>query len=69
MQVEDVVGYNTLGHCFFLEDGNEQDNRLIHNLGLVTNYGSLLPSDRDDVMCNDLRQTSSYVPNVNTECA
>jgi hypothetical protein len=67
-QVKDVVGYNTLGHCFFLEDGNELDNQLIHNLGLVTKPGSLLPADRDANMCLGLRQTDSYTPNPVAEC-
>ncbi|XP_035675913.1 cell surface hyaluronidase-like [Branchiostoma floridae] len=45
--VQDTVGYDTLGHCYFLEDGWEQRNVLDHNLGLVTRPGTLLPSDRD----------------------
>ena len=50
-----MVGYNTLGHCFFLEDGNEERNILRHNLGLVTKAGMLLPSDRDKEMCESFR--------------
>jgi cell surface hyaluronidase len=68
LQIKDVVGYNTIGHCFFLEDGNEQDNQLIHNLGLVTKPGSLLPADRTAEMCSDLRQTLSYTPDASAEC-
>ena len=49
--VSDVVSYNTLGHCFFLEDGNEQNNVFAHNLGLVTKAGTLLPSDRNAATC------------------
>ena len=30
------VTYNTIGHCFFLEDGIEHDNRFVHNLGILT---------------------------------
>ena len=69
-QVSDVVGYNVIGHCFFLEDGNEQDNRLIHNLGLVTKPGSLLPADRDEAMCLGLTQsgTYNYTPIASQEC-
>ena len=69
--MEDVVGYNTLGHCFFLEDGNERDNVLIHNLGLVTKPGSLLPSDRDAAMCAGLSvgaRRFRYVPDADKEC-
>ncbi|XP_078610725.1 cell surface hyaluronidase CEMIP2-like [Branchiostoma floridae x Branchiostoma japonicum] len=68
--VQDTVGYDTLGHCYFLEDGNEQRNVLDHNLGLVTRPGTLLPSDRDENMC--LRMTDAvygdYVPDANKEC-
>ena len=71
VKVEDVVGYNTLGHCFFMEDGNERDNVLVHNLGLVTKPGSLLPSDRDAAMCTALSVAArrfQYVPDAYNEC-
>jgi len=70
-QVEDVVGYDTLGHCFFLEDGNERDNVFVHNVGLVTRPGSLLPSDRDATMCTELSVAARrfrHVPDTDTEC-
>ncbi|XP_064614514.1 inactive cell surface hyaluronidase CEMIP2-like [Liolophura sinensis] len=54
LEVKDVVGYDTLGHCFFLEDGNEQNNTFTHNLGLVTRPGTLLPTDRDANMCRGI---------------
>ncbi|XP_019623379.1 PREDICTED: transmembrane protein 2-like, partial [Branchiostoma belcheri] len=62
--VQDTVGYDTLGHCFFLEDGVEQRNVLDHNLGLVTRAGTLLPTDRDDNMCRSMRDAvyGDYVP-------
>eukprot|EP00058_Branchiostoma_floridae_P016672 XP_002602160.1 hypothetical protein BRAFLDRAFT_97975 [Branchiostoma floridae] len=67
--VQDTVGYDTLGHCFFLEDGVEQRNVLDHNLGLVTRAGTLLPTDRDDNMCRTMRDAvyGDYVPK-NIEC-
>jgi cell migration-inducing and hyaluronan-binding protein len=34
--VENNVTYNTVGHCFFMEDGIEQGNRLVRNLGIQT---------------------------------
>ncbi len=34
--VKNNVTYNTVGHCFFLEDGIETGNRFVHNLGMVT---------------------------------
>ncbi|WP_232427015.1 G8 domain-containing protein [Teredinibacter turnerae] len=59
VRVENNVTYNTVGHCFFLEDGVETGNRFIANLGILTkchptracqpfNQGAddiLLPSD------------------------
>jgi cell migration-inducing and hyaluronan-binding protein len=49
VRVEDNVGYETFGHCFFLEDGAEQGNVFDHNLGLGTRRPdeaqALLPSD------------------------
>jgi cell migration-inducing and hyaluronan-binding protein len=34
--VENNVTYNTVGHCFFLEDGIETGNQFIRNLGIQT---------------------------------
>jgi G8 domain len=36
VRVENNVTYNTVGHCYFLEDGIETGNRFIHNLGMLT---------------------------------
>ncbi|XP_066293957.1 cell surface hyaluronidase-like [Branchiostoma lanceolatum] len=68
--VQDTVGYDTLGHCYFLEDGVEQRNVLDHNLGLVTRAGTLLPTDRDSDMCRAMRDGvyGNHVPKPNSEC-
>jgi cell migration-inducing and hyaluronan-binding protein len=34
LRVENNVTYNTVGHCFFLEDGIEHGNRFVHNLAI-----------------------------------
>ena len=34
--VENNVTYNTVGHCFFLEDGVETGNQFVHNLAILT---------------------------------
>ena len=34
--VENNVTYNTVGHCFFMEDGIETGNRVVRNLGIQT---------------------------------
>ncbi|XP_058854905.1 cell surface hyaluronidase-like [Acipenser ruthenus] len=68
--IKDVVGYDTLGHCFFLEDGVEQRNTLYHNLGLLTKPGTILPSDRDEAMCLRIRSNvfGKYRPVPSTDC-
>jgi len=43
--VQDNVAYNTKGHCYFLEDGVEEGNQFIHNLGVYTRAGATLDSD------------------------
>ncbi|MGH8226430.1 MAG: G8 domain-containing protein [Steroidobacteraceae bacterium] len=36
VRVQNNVTYNTVGHCFFLEDGIETGNQFIRNLGILT---------------------------------
>ena len=36
VRVENNVTFNTVGHCFFLEDAVETGNQFIHNLGILT---------------------------------
>ncbi|XP_063311112.1 inactive cell surface hyaluronidase CEMIP2 [Pelobates fuscus] len=68
--IKDTIGYDALGHCFFLEDGIEQRNTLYHNLGLVTKPGTLLPTDRNNTMCTNIRDKvyGNYIPNPATDC-
>lgn len=69
--VKDVVGYDTLGHCFFTEDGPEERNTFDHCLGLVVRAGTLLPSDRDSKMCRDITDDAfpGYVANPRQDCS
>ncbi|XP_008047252.1 transmembrane protein 2 isoform X2 [Carlito syrichta] len=68
--IKDTIGFDTLGHCFFLEDGIEQRNTLFHNLGLLTKPGTLLPTDRNNSMCTTMREKvfGNYVPVPSTDC-
>ncbi|NXS08129.1 TMEM2 hyaluronidase, partial [Neodrepanis coruscans] len=68
--VKDTIGYDTLGHCFFLEDGTEQRNTFYHNLGLLTRPGMILPSDRSEVLCLAIRSHvhGNYTPVPSTDC-
>ena len=45
LQVENNVTYNTVGHCFFLEDGIEHSNQFISNLAIQTKCHTSLPCD------------------------
>ncbi|XP_012867299.1 PREDICTED: cell migration-inducing and hyaluronan-binding protein [Dipodomys ordii] len=68
--IKDVVGYNSLGHCFFTEDGPEERNTFDHCLGLLVKSGTLLPSDRDSRMCRAITDDSypGYVPKPRQDC-
>ena len=43
LRVENNVTYNTVGHCFFLEDAVETGNQFIRNLGIQTKCHPTLP--------------------------
>ncbi|XP_027871268.1 cell migration-inducing and hyaluronan-binding protein isoform X1 [Xiphophorus couchianus] len=69
--VKDVVGYETLGHCFFTEDGPEERNTFHHCLGLMVRAGTLLPSDRNSKMCRAITNGAypGYVANPRQDCS
>jgi cell migration-inducing and hyaluronan-binding protein len=56
LQVENNVTYNTVGHCFFLEDGIETGNRFVRNLGIQTKCHPTLPCE----------PTNLFLPHQNT---
>jgi cell migration-inducing and hyaluronan-binding protein len=45
LRVENNVTYNTVGHCFFLEDGIETGNQFVRNLGIQTKCHPTLPCE------------------------
>jgi cell migration-inducing and hyaluronan-binding protein len=45
LQVENNVTYNTVGHCFFMEDGIEHGNQFVHNLGIQTKCHTSKPCE------------------------
>jgi hypothetical protein len=45
VHVENNVTYNTVGHCFFMEDGIEHGNEFVHNLGIQTKCHTSKPCD------------------------
>ena len=51
IDVQEVVGYDTIGHGFYLEDGSETGNRLLDNLAILVQDAepgtAVTPSDTD----------------------
>src|SRR5499427_5204574 len=45
LRVENNVTYNTVGHCFFLEDGAEHGNEFVHNLAIQTKCHTSKPCE------------------------
>ncbi len=43
--VENNVTYNSVGHCFFLEDGIETGNQFVRNLGIQTKCHPTMPCE------------------------
>ena len=81
LQVENNVTYNTVGHCFFLEDGIEHDNRFVRNLGIQTKCHTSLAcvptrlaaagedpnyADRQAVRANGQASRDVLIPSDNT---
>jgi hypothetical protein len=73
--VRDCVGYKSVGHGFFLEDGTEINNVLDHNLAILVSPGKPLPKQ---VIPFDLNRgagfwwancQNSFTRNVAVECA
>jgi cell migration-inducing and hyaluronan-binding protein len=45
LRVENNVTFNTVGHCFFMEDGIESGNQFVRNLGIQTKCHPTLPCE------------------------
>src|SRR5690606_28850219 len=45
LRVENNVTYNTVGHCFFMEDGIEHSNQLVRNLAIQTKCHTTKPCE------------------------
>jgi cell migration-inducing and hyaluronan-binding protein len=81
LRVENNVTYNTVGHCFFLEDGIEHGNEFIHNLAIQTKCHTSKPcvptvlaaagesanfDDRQAVRANGQASKDVLLPSDNT---
>ena len=55
LQVENNVTYNTVGHCFFLEDGIETGNQYVRNLAIQTKCHTSKPCDPTNLARSERR--------------
>ncbi len=71
LRVENNVTFNTVGHCFFLEDGVESGNHYVSNLGIQVKCHPVMPcepSNLTDAAGESRGQESEHVllPSDNT---
>jgi len=71
VRVENNVTFNTVGHCFFLEDGIETGNQFVRNLGIQTKCHPTLPCEPTNLTLphqNTNGQASAHIliPSDNT---
>ncbi|WP_336980374.1 G8 domain-containing protein [Altererythrobacter fulvus] len=71
LQIENNVTFNTVGHCFFMEDGIETGNQFVRNLGIQTKCHPTLPCEPTNLTLphqNTAGQASKHVliPSDNT---
>ncbi len=71
IEVKNNAAYNTVGHCYFLEDGSETGNKLEGNLGFGTRRPDttkgetkLLPTDQDPATYWITNPQNDFVGNV-----
>ena len=57
--VENNVTYNTVGHCFFLEDGIEHGNQFVHNLAIQIKCHTSKPCAPTNLAANGERPPSA----------
>jgi len=55
LQIENNVTFNTVGHCFFLEDAVETGNQFVHNLAIQTKCHPTLPCEPTNLGPNGTR--------------
>ncbi len=81
LRVENNVTYDNVGHCFFMEDGIEHGNQVIHNLAILTKCHTSKPcvptnlapagesanfNDRQAVRANGQASEDVLLPSDNT---
>ncbi|MEO5706295.1 MAG: G8 domain-containing protein [Alteraurantiacibacter sp.] len=64
LAVENNVTFNTVGHCFFLEDAAETGNQFVHNLGIMTKCHPTLPCQPTNLTLPHQGTDGQRSPNV-----
>jgi cell migration-inducing and hyaluronan-binding protein len=64
LRVENNVTYNTVGHCFFLEDGIETGNQFVRNLGIQTKCHPTLPCEPTNLTLAQQSTAGQQSPNI-----
>src|SRR5688572_29940699 len=64
LQVENNVTFNTVGHCFFLEDGIETGNQFVRNLGIMTKCHPTLPCEPTNLTLAHQSTDGQRSPNI-----
>ena len=64
LRVENNVTYNTVGHCFFLEDGIETGNQFVRNLGIQTKCHPTLPCEPTNLTLPQQSTAGQQSPNI-----
>ena len=64
LQIENNVTFNTVGHCFFMEDGIEQGNRFVRNLGIQTKCHPTLPCQPTNLTLPEQSTAGQQSPNI-----
>ena len=62
--VKNNVGYKSIGHGFFLEDGNEFENVFENNIGIITAPGALIRSDAGSAVFWAMNPMNFYRGNI-----
>lgn len=57
--VRENVTFDTIGHCYFMEDGTETNNMVEYNLGIAT----LKPADGMNLLPSDVRPATFWITN------
>jgi cell migration-inducing and hyaluronan-binding protein len=71
LRVENNVTYNTVGHCFFMEDAVETGNQIVRNLGIQTKCHPTLPCEPTNLTLphqatNGQKSKNVLIPSDNT---